>query len=223
MVQKPSIMCANCDLNPICFSAIAKQHKICRQPVAKGETLVLPDQEVHQVYLVYIGAFKCEIADHTGKTHIARFFMPGDIIGLETLDNKKSLGKITALEQSAICKLDTKLITEYCQQDPQSHCQMIHLISRSMRKLYTQHHQYDSAEKALVSFLLDIYALDQDRGNRSNSFRLPMTKKDMANYLHLTPETISRILTKLKHDMLLETQGKKINVLDQRGLMNILH
>lgn len=52
MVQKPSVMCANCDLNPVCFSEIAKQHRICRNPIAKGEVLTFPDQAVNQVYLV---------------------------------------------------------------------------------------------------------------------------------------------------------------------------
>ena len=61
-----------------------------------------------------------------------------------------------------------------------------------------------TARERLASFLLDLPGRDPMRPSRDNRVRLPMTRAEMADYLGLTIETVSRELTKLKNAQVIQ-------------------
>lgn len=75
----------------------------------------------------------------------------------------------------------------------------------------------EKAETRLALFLAEW--ADQQQ---SNEFELPMTKKDLASYLGITPETVSRKLTDFEKMKLIEQKDhKRIKILDLDGLLLI--
>jgi CRP/FNR family transcriptional regulator len=64
--------------------------------------------------------------------------------------------------------------------------------------------------------------LETSAGLNQTSFTLPLKKKDIATYLGTTPETISRKLTKLASDNLLENKGLRVKILDSDGLSMLI-
>ena len=83
------------------------------------------------------------------------------------------------------------------------------------------------ADERLVAFLLGLADRFGSRGFSPNAFRLAMSRTDIANYLRLAPETVSRVLRRLQERRLLEVRGRDIELLDRTGLRalarNILH
>ncbi|NIQ95931.1 MAG: helix-turn-helix domain-containing protein, partial [Desulfuromonadales bacterium] len=56
------------------------------------------------------------------------------------------------------------------------------------------------------------------RGYSAREFTLAMSRRDIANYLHLATETVSRILSRMKKDGVLEVRRKRIRILDAEAL-----
>ena len=68
-----------------------------------------------------------------------------------------------------------------------------------------------------ASFLLSLVR----RQNNPELIRLPMTRTDIADYLGLTLETVSRTLSRFQKRGLIDTQGKFIRIVDIEGLRQV--
>ena len=82
---------------------------------------------------------------------------------------------------------------------------------------------YDSktAEERLAAFLHSLSTRFAQRGFSAKEFRLTMTRGDIGNYLGLTIETISRLLSRFQKSQILCVKGKYITVLDQEPLRRL--
>jgi len=56
-----------------------------------------------------------------------------------------------------------------------------------------------------------------------NSFRLPMARTDIGNYLGLAVETVSRVFTRMQNNNILKVDGKEVSIIDQHSLCEIAH
>jgi CRP/FNR family transcriptional regulator len=80
-----------------------------------------------------------------------------------------------------------------------------------------------SAERRMAHFLLDIANRQSERGLSENRFNLTMTRHDIANYLGLAVETVSRILTRLQKAEILDVERRSIEIKDVPYLERILN
>jgi len=71
-----------------------------------------------------------------------------------------------------------------------------------------------SAEDRLAAFLLGLSRRYGSRGFRADRFTLTMSRADIANYLRLAPETVSRILRRFQDDKLVRVRGREVELLD---------
>src|SRR5699024_12852574 len=69
-----------------------------------------------------------------------------------------------------------------------------------------------SADDRLISMLLSLSARHQKRGLSRSQFRLPMSRYDIANYLGLAVEPVSRIFTRLNKKNLVIVKGREIDI-----------
>jgi len=74
------------------------------------------------------------------------------------------------------------------------------------------------AEARLAAFLLNLSARIAGPGLVIDRFRLAMSRGDIASYLRLAPETVSRLFRRLQDDALMRAHGREIEVLDRVGL-----
>jgi CRP/FNR family transcriptional regulator len=78
--------------------------------------------------------------------------------------------------------------------------------------------EYPSATQKIANFLLDIRARLHRAGKADDQFALPMAREDIANYLGITPETVSRVLAKLQQGGLIEANRRSIFLTDPARL-----
>jgi CRP/FNR family transcriptional regulator len=79
-----------------------------------------------------------------------------------------------------------------------------------------------TAEEKIASFLLALARRQGDGARPSGLLRLPMSRQDMADYLGLTIETVSRTMTRLRQEGLIALPSPQQVVLQQRSMLEAL-
>jgi CRP/FNR family transcriptional regulator len=77
------------------------------------------------------------------------------------------------------------------------------------------------AETRVANCLLNFGQRYRQQGHTDMSFRLPMSRQDMGDYLGLSLETISRLLSRFQAEGLLRVQGRQVRLFDLARLQSI--
>jgi CRP-like cAMP-binding protein len=151
-------------------------------------------EQVEFLYKVISGTVRTYKVLADGRRQIGAFYLAGDLFGFEAGDehgfSAEAVGdsKVLVIKRSAIFALAAR------NSDVAS--QLWNLTTRELRRM--QSHimlLIKSAHERVAGFLLEM----ADRSPASNEFELPMSRQDIADYLGLTIETVSRTLTSLEN------------------------
>ena len=188
--------------------------------IRRNEHLIRPGDQVSHAYIVVSGALKSYVNYENGDNQVVGFHNPGDIIGYESLLNGRSFCAIIALDTSCIRCLDSAESRKE-QQKPDSTFQpliqeMYSEIQRLTRQLYLERESSTSAR--LATFLLDYSQSQAERGYSRNEFILPMGRRDLASYLGLATETLSRAFSRFRDQGILRVSTNHVVILDLQGL-----
>lgn len=183
-----------------------------REEVAAGQRLVTAGQPVAEIMAVKSGAFITTAALNNGEEQVVDFFLPGELMGLEALSGGQHQHEIEALEHSSICRFNLSRLDLLEQRMGEFQQQLIRALSRQTRR-----DQWvplllgaKNAEQRMALFLLGISSRFTEHGLPSMSFRLPMSRQLIANYLGLAMETVSRILKRFHSQGLIEVHARSI-------------
>lgn len=214
-------LCASCNSRMHCLPALqahgAVQHVLHRFKVKRGTHLYRPgDAAGNRLYAVYSGTFKVYVHDHAGRPTIVRFPCRGNLIGLESIGMRRHVYGAIALEDSYVCEVP-------CQDDPGACPQLNLAISREIAKEQQigARLRHSSADRRMAGFLLVNGERLAKLGYSATRFRLAMAKNDVANYLGLTPECISRTLVRLQQAGVLALSGREVTLLDVSALRRL--
>lgn len=163
-----------------------------RMAYARGEEVYAQDEEADLIYQVVSGAVRTTRLMSDGRRQIGDFYYPGDVLGLETSDTHRFSAEtladtvVLAAKRRTLPLVAGKAIADAF---------MAHAAARELDR--AQEHLLllgrKTACEKVASFLL--HAADRAGGARAT---LPMGRQDMADYLGLTIETVSRMLTQLQ-------------------------
>lgn len=185
----------------------------------KGRYIYYQGEEIKKLFFVKSGSVKTIYFNENGDQQIINFHYPGEIIGLAHLNySYHSLSAIT-LEKSVICAFSLRFILENCEKHPNL---LTNLLNRFNAEIKHRHESllginHRIASKRLGNFLLDLINRQYLPRNKPIELHLTMSRADMANYLGLAPETVSRVLSKYEKSGLIFAHKKivRINNLDE--------
>ena len=196
-----------------------------------GEFLFRMGDALDGVYLVNSGSIKLTRITEVGEEQIIGFYMPGQIIGLDALSghaasdiedrNASSQCSAVALEISNVSLLSVDSILANCSNlDADTFMQKIASTFR---------HEHDhslmlsccTASRRLAWFMTEFSANLDKRGLSPTQFDLPMTRTDIATYLGLAVETVSRELARFCKGELITKSIRHIEILDLAKLQAI--
>lgn len=185
-----------------------------RMTFGPGEEIYVQDEDADMIYRVLRGAVRTTRLLSDGRRQIGDFYYEGDLIGLEAGPvHRFSAEALGCCEVQVIRKSALKLYGD-------EGLKLERLIwSQTARELErTQEHVMllgrKSACEKVASFLLDMA-----RRFRGEVAELPMGRQDMADYLGLTIETVSRMVTQLQNDGLVRFLGcRRFEVRNPAGL-----
>lgn len=168
------------------------------------------------VYILRSGSAKSYILSRDGEEHITKFHYPGDIVGVDGFDKKAHRQTLSFLETSSVCFIKESEINNLLQTSPDFRHGLLQSMSHTlacdgamMMCLSTY-----SSEQKVARFLLDLSLGFSERGLSGSEFILSMTRTDIANYLGMAIETVSRIFASLQLRGIIRVQLRSLTIVD---------
>jgi CRP/FNR family transcriptional regulator len=220
--------CARCELRDLCLPAgldsddvdRVDQMVADRTSLAGGDTLYHAGSPFRALYVIKSGSLKTQATSEGGELQIMGFHLPGEIIGFDALAGERHQCSAEALEASSICRLPYAELERICASVPGLQRQFMRLVSREMSDDH-DHMAMMGRNQAISRLALFLHSLSKRQarlGRRDDVLTLSMSRSDLANYLGLVLETVSRLFGRLQDMGLIEVRRREIRILDPQGL-----
>ncbi len=150
------------------------------------------------LWLIKFGAVKTFYLNASGEEQITGFYLPGEYIGVDELSGECHRGYAQVTDDCAVHHLPSTQLSEFmdtCDERRYIYRMMsehLRLNKARFRQLTTP-----SAGEKLAGFIYDLAVRYGFQGCIVRDFRLPMLRCDIANYIGVTPETVTREIIKL--------------------------
>ncbi len=225
------VKCKTCILSHLCIAATLSEQEINNLDTApkskahleKDEILYHVGESKHKIYAVSSGSIKTTSVNKNGVEQITGFYLPGEILGLEGLADMKLTSTASAMESTTVCEIDEDDFDKLCETNQGLRKSFMRIVSK---EISSEHHmlmtlgQMKSDEK-LASFLVSLSSRFKQRGFSETEFNLSMPRHDIANYLGLTIETISRLFKSFQKQGLLDVKNRHIKITDREALCDV--
>lgn len=204
-------------------SRALEQASFATRHLHEGQILTHTGGACRTLYVVGSGSFKICMVDPSGGVQGLGFPMPGDTIGADGLASGHYASDAMALEASAVVIVPVEQMIHLSRQDPSAAAIFNRVIGREIVRNQSVLHMLGSlnAEARIASFLLDQSEQRNRQGLSGLSFTLQMGRRDIANYLGLKIETVSRVFTAFACDDFLRLDRRHVELLDVCGLRRI--
>lgn len=193
---------------------------VARRRVAVGQYVYRSGQPMKAIYLIQSGSVKtCELAED-GREQVTGFRMAGELVGVESIGLPTFSCDVVALEDCEVWELPYPPVMTACLRVPELQARVTAALAEEIRRdrswmlaLGTL-----SAEQRVAAFLLDLAARYEAIGLAGDRFVLRMSRADMASFLALKHETVSRALSHLADANTISVQRREMQILDRPGL-----
>lgn len=224
---KPQLSCSTCVYKARCLPAGLEGTELLRfergvqhmhRPLKAGQKLVRQGDVMEAVYALRVGSIKAIITSNDGTEHVLGFRFPGTVIGLAEPEQPIWARTFIALEDAWLCRIPLGILGDSVRS------QLVKLMSGMLRSEYHNHVTlaYKSGERKLATFLLIMSGKFQERGLSARRFYLPMSYIDIANFLGMRHESVSRTMASLHSEGIIEKQGKLIQIPDLEALREVV-
>jgi len=170
------------------------------------------------LYKVVSGAVRTYKILADGRRQIGAFYLPGDVFGLES--GEEHAFSSEAVVDSVVLVIKRSTLNALAMRDNKIANQLWTMTSNELRR--AQNHLtllIKTAQERVVGFLLEL----AERMPSGNQVKLPMSRQDIADYLGLTIETVSRTLTQLENSAAIELPSSRLVVLRNRAALGRLN
>jgi CRP/FNR family transcriptional regulator, anaerobic regulatory protein len=223
--------CRNCGLYRLCLArglgpADREQLEsiiLSHASLGRGECVFSAGDAFHSIYAVRSGAIKTSFPASDGHPQISGFHLPGELLGLEAISDGRYRCTAEAMERSDVCEIPYERFEQLASRAPELHTRLQQIMSSEIgyaRRLTMLRHK-KSTRAQLAVFLLNLSSRLQQRGFSAQICRLSMSRKDLANYLGVSVETVCRLFARLQADGILRIQKRSVHLLDLPALRNI--
>jgi CRP/FNR family transcriptional regulator, nitrogen fixation regulation protein len=151
------------------------------------------NEPAEYLYKVVSGSVRTYKILSDGRRQVGGFYLPGDIFGLEFADEHTLSAE--AVSDAKVLVVKRSALTALANRDPSVAEQLFALTGRELHRVQDRILLLiKNARERVASFLLEM----AERASENNTIELPMPRQDIADYLGLTIETVSRTLTSLE-------------------------
>ncbi len=183
--------------------------------VQKGDYLYRQGDQFRALLAVHTGSFKLVVASPAGAERVSGFAFAGDLMGLDGIAAGRHGDHAVALEKGGACLLPWQRLEEAAAGIPVVRRQLMRLLSREIRRSEDQRLLVGQvqAEVRFADFLLDFSERMASRGFDGERLRLTMSRPDIASYLGLSAETVSRLFSRFDERGLVRVRARHVELL----------
>ena len=219
-----NVSCNECSLHQLCLPQsingpeLDKLDQIIerKKPLKRNEHLFQVGSPFTSIYVVRSGSLKTYSPTIEGQEQVTGFHLPGELLGLDAIGSGHHPCVAKALESTSVCEIPFERLEDLTQELPILQHQLLRLMSKEIfedQELMLLLGK-KTAEARLSAFLLSISLRFKQRGFSSKEFYLSMSRNDIANYLGLAVETVSRMFTRFQEDGIIHAERKHIVIND---------
>lgn len=186
---------------------------VYQQLVKRGTQLYAPTTPLERMLIVNQGRVKVYQLNANGKEKVLYMLRPGAIDSEAALfARRQHFNYAEAVEDTRICSIGRADFQDLMQRVPQVALNLLNILGDRLTAL--------ESVSALTGNLKSknrilVYLQQVAQEQQANPFELPEKKKELASFLGITPETLSRQLRQLVAEGLLEIKGRQITITEK--------
>lgn len=217
--------CSTCAFSAACLESgygkpeLRELHVLVEHigPFKEGEHIFREGDEFNAIAAVRGGTVKTYVNDAEGREQVQGFFLPGEVIGLSAISQGRYPCNAVALDTVILCRFSFPTMAALATRMPGLQAQLFRLLSQDIGKAALLAGNY-SADERMAAFLISLSRRYAARGFSANRFQLTMTRTDIANYLRLAAESVSRVFRRFQDDGLIRVDRRDIELLHRPRL-----
>jgi CRP/FNR family transcriptional regulator len=225
------VACSVCGLRDVCYTGgtvhagegAALAADVHRRRVRAGEKLYLRGQPTHKVYAVRSGFLTQNLVSPVHGERILSWHVHGDLLGLDGIAPGVCQADAVAVCDSEVCEVDVSELTSGRPDRRSVWMKVGRQIAREVDR--TRRHsiamRFPSADERMAAFLLELSRRYSRKGYSARHFHLYMTRQQIARYLGLATETVSRTLARMQRRGLIALRRRELRLFDLDALARI--
>ena len=188
----------------------------------RGEILYNEGSRISGFYCMHSGIIKIFKTGFDGKEQIIRFAKPGDIIAYRSvLSNEPACTTAKVIEDCQVCFIPSDILISFVKTNSVYAHELLKLACHELgeaNSFITDIAQKTVRERLaeILLLLVDDFGLDDQ-----NYLKISLTREELANIVGTATESVIRLLSEFKSDKLVELNGRKIMILNKKGLFKI--
>lgn len=230
-MQKFNVSCETCGSREYSFLKDLPEDELAKVSgykhcsfYKKGQTLFFEESYPLGLFCINKGKVKIYRTGNDGKEQIIHFGQAGDFLGYRSMiADEKYSASATALEDTNACFIPRDVFNKIMENNPdftktlmKSLCKELGIASDRLQSMAQKSVRERVAETLLL--LHDTIRHDVEDDALIN---ITLPREDIANLVGTATETTIRLISEFKDDKLIETQGKKIRIIEEDKLKKI--
>lgn len=227
------VACSNCNLRELCMPIgldVVDMQKLdevvaTRRHVKQGELLFRDGEEFKSLFAIRTGFFKTSVATPDGLEQVTGFQMAGEIIGLDGIVTDQHSCNAIALEDADVCVMPFSNVEQLSRDFPVLQRHVHKVMSREIVRENSMMMMIGNmrSEERLAVFLLNLVQRLHARGFSQAEIILRMSREDIASYLGMKIETVSRAFSRLSDEGIIEVKQRYVGILNPQALKKIVN
>ena len=222
--------CSTCAFSAACLSEgydkseLRDLHVLVEHvgPFREGDHIFREGDPFNAIAAVRAGTVKTYVNDANGREQVLGFFLPGEVIGLNAIHAARYPCNAVALDTVMLCRFSFPMMATLAGRMPGLQRHLFNLLSQDIGKASVLSGNF-TADERLAAFLVMLSRRFAERGFSAYRMRLTMARTDIANYLRLAPETVSRVLRRLQDEGVLRVDRRDMEILQPEVLDALAH
>ncbi len=191
-----------------------------RRRLKAGQAALRTGLPFDGLYVVRLGAMKTSMVDADGAEHVIAFPMKGDLLGSDGICQGKYMSEVVALTDCDLIRIPTELL--FAQERSCNDLERVAYWAIS-REIVQEQSAYAMTSLPKTEVRVAHFLWIQSRrfaamGYSPSQFILPMTRRDIGNYLNVTLESVSRAFSALRRAGIIGVERREIRIHSHEAL-----
>lgn len=223
--------CANCGVHQLCLPAGMCEETLNRitrivrdkRPLAAGAALFHAGTRCDALYVVRSGSLMSVLPLENGDTQVVGFHLPGEFCGLDGIGSHIHGCTVVALERSRICEMPMLSLQDVAAKVPAVREALERVVGRELMDshLHLALMGKHLAPERLAAFIVSLSRRYQRLHRDPLQLKLTMARQDIASYLGLAVETVSRLFTRFEEQGFVDVRRRQVRILNLEALAAI--
>ena len=226
VLKKNKCDCVNCQLKSLFFTNVTVNEltDICEikeeKSYSKGDIITREGDRINEFLYLKEGLVKLSKTTIEGKDQIISFSKPFDFVSLLSVFSSDTYKySVSAVEDSIVCILDLNVVKLHARQNAMFTMDLMSRVSEATDKIVLDN--LEIKRKHLRGRIAHVLLYFSDYIYSKDEFELPVSRREIAEYIGMTTENVIRTLSEFRKDKIIKIFGKDILIIDKKRLQNI--